>query len=57
MPYWEDPAVFAENKEAPRPSFTPFATIAEAIEGRPEDSAVPDEPEWRLAIPLGAPAR
>ena len=38
LPYWEDPAVFAENKEAPRASFTPFATIAEAIEGRPEDS-------------------
>ena len=37
-PYWEDPAVFAENKEPPRASFTPFATFADAIQGRPEDS-------------------
>ncbi len=38
VPYWEDPAVFAENKEPPRASFTPFATIADVIEGPPEDS-------------------
>ena len=37
-PYWEDPAVFAENKEAPRASFTPFATRAGAIGSVPEDS-------------------
>ena len=36
--YWEDPAVFAENKEPPRASFTPFATRAGAIEGQPESS-------------------
>ena len=37
-PYWEDPAVFAENREPPRASFTPFATRAAALDGRPEDS-------------------
>ena len=37
-PYWEDPAVFAENREPPRASFTPFATADAAIEGRPADS-------------------
>ena len=37
-PYWEDPAVFAENREPPRASFTPFATRAEALAHRPEDS-------------------
>ncbi len=37
-PYWEDPAVFAENRESPRASFTPFETRAAALEGRPEDS-------------------
>ena len=37
-PYWEDPAVFAENREPPRASFTPFATAGAAIEGRPADS-------------------
>ncbi len=37
-PYWEDPAVFAENREPPRASFTPFATVDAAVENRPEDS-------------------
>ena len=37
-PYWEDPAVFAENREEPRASFTPFATRAGALEGQPETS-------------------
>ena len=37
VPYWEDPAVFAENKEPPRASFTPFATRAGALEGPPAD--------------------
>ena len=37
-PYWEDPAVFAENKEPPRASFTPFATRAGAVAGQPADS-------------------
>ena len=37
-PYWEDPAVFAENREPPRASFTPFATVDGAIQNRPEDS-------------------
>ena len=37
-PYWEDPAVFAENREPPRASFTPFATAEQAIGGRPADS-------------------
>ena len=37
-PFWEDPAVFAENREPPRASFTPFATRAAAIARRPEDS-------------------
>ena len=37
-PYWEDPAVFAENKEPPRASFTPFATRAGALDGQPADS-------------------
>ena len=37
-PYWEDPAVFAENREPPRASFTPFATVDAAVERRPEDS-------------------
>ena len=38
VPYWEDPAVFAENREPPRASFTPFATADAAIANRPEDS-------------------
>ena len=37
-PYWEDPAVFAENREPPRASFTPFATRAGALNGRPDAS-------------------
>ena len=37
-PYWEDPAVFAENREPPRASFTPFATVDAAVENRPDDS-------------------
>ena len=37
-PYWEDPAVFAENREPPRASFTPFPTLARWIDRRPEDS-------------------
>ena len=56
-PYWEDPAVFAENREPPRASFTPFATVDAAVERRPEDSPLPAHPERRLAIPLGAPSR
>ena len=35
---WEDPAVFAENKEAPRASFTSFATWADALGARAEKS-------------------
>ncbi len=38
VPYWEDPAVFAENREPPRASFTPFASGDAAIRDRPEDS-------------------
>ena len=37
-PYWEDPAVFAENREPPRASFTPFATVGAAVKHRPADS-------------------
>ena len=37
-PYWEDPAVFAQNREPPRASFTPFATVDAAVEHRPADS-------------------
>lgn len=37
-PYWEDPAVFAENREPPHTSFTPFATVNEAIRDWPDDS-------------------
>ena len=37
-PYWEDPAVFAENREPPRASFTPFTTAPGAATGRPDDS-------------------
>ena len=37
-PYWEDPAVFAENREPPRASFTPFPSHAAAVEDRPENS-------------------
>ena len=37
-PYWEDPAVFAENREPPRASFTPFATVDAAVRDRPGDS-------------------
>ena len=37
-PYWEEPAVFAENREPPRASFTPLATHDAAIRTRPEDS-------------------
>ncbi len=37
-PYWEDPAVFAENREPPRASFTPFPTAGGAAAGRPDDS-------------------
>ena len=37
-PYWEDPAVLAENREPPHASFTPFATVDAAIRDRPDDS-------------------
>lgn len=37
-PYWENPAVFAENREPPHASFTPFPTPAGAAAGRPDDS-------------------
>ena len=37
-PYWEDPAFFAENREPPHASFTPFSTLDAARDGRPEDS-------------------
>ena len=37
-PYWEDPAVFAENREPPHASFTPFPTAPGAATGRPDDS-------------------
>ena len=37
-PFWEDPAVFAENREPPRASFTPFPTAGGAAAGRPGDS-------------------
>ena len=35
---WEDPGVFAINKEAPRSSFTSFATRDQALALRPEES-------------------
>ena len=35
---WEDPAVFAINKEEPRSSFTSFATPDQALGLRPEES-------------------
>ena len=38
-PYWEDPAVFAVDKEPPRASFTPFATRERALAARPENSS------------------
>lgn len=38
LPYWEDPAVFAVSKEAPRASFTPFRSRERALAGRPRDS-------------------
>ena len=37
-PYWEDPTVFAENREPPHASFTPFATADGAASRRPNDS-------------------
>ena len=37
-PYWEDPAVFAENREPPHASFTPFATVDAGVRDRPGDS-------------------
>ena len=36
--YWEDPSVFAENREPPHASFTPFPTADAAATGRPDDS-------------------
>ena len=49
-PYWEDPAVFAENREPPRASFTPFATVDAAVEDRPGDSPLRHSlnGEWRF---------
>ena len=49
-PYWEDPAVFAENREPPRASFTPFATVDAAIQDRPGDSPyrLSLNGEWRF---------
>ena len=49
-PYWEDPAVFSENREPPRASFTPFATRAGALNGRPDDSPLrlSLNGEWRF---------
>ena len=35
---WEDPGVFAINKEAPRSSFTSFGTRDQALDLRPEES-------------------
>ncbi len=37
-PFWEDPAVFAENREPPHASFTPFPTTDGAAAGRSGDS-------------------
>ena len=37
-PYWEDPTVFAVDKEPPRASFTPFASREQALAARPEES-------------------
>ena len=44
-PHWENPAVFAENREAPHASFTPFPTAAEAAAGGP-----PDDSPWRVNL-------
>ena len=37
-PYWENPTVFAENREPPHASFTPFPIADAAASGRPDDS-------------------
>ena len=37
-PYWENPSVFAENRDPPHASFTPFATADGAASRKPNDS-------------------
>lgn len=49
-PPWEDPGVFARNRESPRASFTPFASAEEAAAGRAEDSdrALGLDGDWKF---------
>ena len=46
-PYWEDPAVFAENREPPHASFTTFSTPADAP-GPLEGSRISLNGDWKF---------